>query len=275
MKDNSITLHDDRLNVNMQLKVFKYESDEEQMFNEVRTIDQEDGKILFCASDVAKMLGYENPREAIATHCKPGNVVKCYIPHENGIGGVNMNFIPEGDVYRLIVRSKLESAEKFETWLFDEVVPAIRSKGYYGKIDRSALPNFLIRYRDNMHKLEKGYFSVISELFVTLGTELTKYGYDIPDKGVDGKGLYPDISVGQTFAAYLKRINHPDKDKFKKYWHTFPDGRAEQECKQYHYDLLPAFRNFVLDEWVPNYAQNYFSKKDPKALEYLPKLLGK
>lgn len=79
MKDNSITLRDDRLNVNMQLKVFKYESDEEQMFNEVRTIDQEDGKILFCASDVAKALGYKNPSKAVIDHCKSGNITKCYV----------------------------------------------------------------------------------------------------------------------------------------------------------------------------------------------------
>lgn len=270
-----ISLEDKDLNINIQLQVFKYESEEEQMFNEVRTIETPEGKILFCASDVAKALGYKNPSEAVLKHCKSANIVKCYIAHENGIGGVNMNFIPESEVYRLILRSELESAEDFGDWLFEDVIPSIRKKGYYGKIDRVALPNFMIRYRDNMHKLERGYFSVISELFVTLGTELSKYGYDIPDKGIDGKGLYPDISVGITFANYLKKIDHPDRDKYKKYWHTFPDGRPEQECKQYHNDLLPAFRNFVLEEWVPNNAYKYFKDRDPLALEYLPKLLEK
>jgi len=115
-------------NINLPLQVFKYHSDEEQAFNEVRTIETPEGIILFCASDVAKMLGYENPRDAIATHCRSGNVEKCYIPHENGIGGVTMNFIPEGDVYRLIVRSKLPSAERFETWLFIFIVPNSKIK---------------------------------------------------------------------------------------------------------------------------------------------------
>lgn len=112
--------------INYQFEIFKYESEEESHFNELRTIEKEDGKILFCVSDVAKMLGYENPAEAIATHCKSGNIEKCYVAHVNGIGGVNMNFIPEGDVYRLIIRSKLPSAEKFESWIFDEVIPSIR-----------------------------------------------------------------------------------------------------------------------------------------------------
>jgi anti-repressor protein len=42
-----------------------------------------------------------------------------------------INFIPEGDVYRLIVRSKLPSAEKFESWVFDTVLPSIRRNGGY------------------------------------------------------------------------------------------------------------------------------------------------
>ena len=57
-------------NINYQFEIFKYESEEESQFNELRTIEKEDGKILFCASDVAKMLGYENPAEAVTTHCK-------------------------------------------------------------------------------------------------------------------------------------------------------------------------------------------------------------
>ena len=47
-------------------------------------------------------------------------------------GGMqSLSYIPEGDVYRLIVHSKLPAAEKFEHWLFDEVVPTIRKTGGY------------------------------------------------------------------------------------------------------------------------------------------------
>lgn len=46
-------------------------------------------------------------------------------------GEQEMLFITEGDVYRLIVRSKLPAAERFEHWLFDEVVPSIRKHGAY------------------------------------------------------------------------------------------------------------------------------------------------
>ena len=104
-----------------QLQVFTNEA-----FGRVRTM-QEDGKILFCGTDIAKALGYGNPRDALARHCR--GVVKRDTPTDSGIQPIN--FIPEGDVYRLIVRSKLPSAEQFERWVFDEVLPSIRQTGGY------------------------------------------------------------------------------------------------------------------------------------------------
>lgn len=96
------------------------------MFGDIRTTVI-DGKVLFCGNDVAKALGYSNTRDAISRHCK--GVVKCDILTNSGTQSVS--FIPEGDVYRLIIRSKLPSAEKFENWIFDEVLPQIRKTGGY------------------------------------------------------------------------------------------------------------------------------------------------
>lgn len=101
-------------------------------FGTVRTIE-ENGKVLFAASDVAKALGYSNPSKAVNDHCK--GVTKRYTPTSGG--NQEMSFIPEGDVYRLITRSKLPSAEKFESWVFDKVLPSIRKNGVY------AAPEFL------------------------------------------------------------------------------------------------------------------------------------
>ncbi len=101
---------------------------ENEQFGSVRTL-QEGEKILFCASDVAKALGYTRPADAVRQHCR--YTVKRSIPHPQGESTLEMNFIPEGDVYRLIIRSKLPSAEQFETWLFDEVLPTIRKTGSY------------------------------------------------------------------------------------------------------------------------------------------------
>ncbi len=95
-------------------------------FGEIRTLEQ-NGKVLFCGSDVAKALGYSNSRDALIRHCK--GVVKHDTPTNGGIQSIR--FIPEGDLYRLITHSKLESAEKFESWVFDEVLPSIRKNGSY------------------------------------------------------------------------------------------------------------------------------------------------
>lgn len=97
-------------------------------FGELRTIN-ENGKVMFVASDIAKMLGYTNTSKAISDHCR--YVTKRYIPHPQGKGTLEVNFIPEGDVYRLITHSKLPAAEKFESWVFDEVLPSIRKTGSY------------------------------------------------------------------------------------------------------------------------------------------------
>lgn len=95
-------------------------------FGQMRTLT-ENGNTLFCGSDVAKALGYARPNEAITAHAK--GTVKRRTP-TNG-GEQEMLFITEGDVYRLITHSKLPTAEKFERWVFDEVLPTVRQTGAY------------------------------------------------------------------------------------------------------------------------------------------------
>lgn len=255
----------------MQLQIFSFQSEEEKLINEIRTVEI-DGEVWFVASDVAKTLGYAKPSNAINTHCKSKGTLKQGIPTSSGIQ--EMTIINEPNVYRLIIKSNLPAADAFESWLFDEVLPSIRKKGYYGKIDRTQAPNFYIRYKDNLHKIDRNYFSVISELFVTLNAELEKYGYTIPDKGEHGQGMYPDISVGRMFSDYLKKSDSEFKDSFKTYDHSFPDDRADVQARMYPIELLPLFRRFVFEEWVPKNANNYFKTRDPLALDFIPKLLG-
>ena len=88
-----------------------------------------DGKEWFPAHQCAKILGYSNPRDAVHRHCKTEGVVKHDTPTESGVQSVN--YINEGNLYRLIVSSKLPAAEKFERWIFDIVLPSIRHNGGY------------------------------------------------------------------------------------------------------------------------------------------------
>ena len=95
-------------------------------FGEVRTLE-EDGKALFCGSDVAKALGYSRPKDAISAHAK-GAVKR---RTRTSGGEQEMSFIPESDLYRLVFSSKLPTAEKFTEWVTAEVLPSIRKHGAY------------------------------------------------------------------------------------------------------------------------------------------------
>lgn len=96
-------------------------------FGEIRTVER-DGNVLFCGKDVAVALGYTNPAKAVRDHTRGERIV---IPLETTGGTQQVQFITEGDLYRLVASSKLESAQRFESWVFDEVLPAIRKHGAY------------------------------------------------------------------------------------------------------------------------------------------------
>ena len=89
-----------------------------------------DGKEYFPATDMARKLGYSNPHKAVIDHCK--YLTKHEVPHpQSAYKTIKKNFIPESDLYRLIISSKLPKAEEFEKWVFDEVLPTIRKHGAY------------------------------------------------------------------------------------------------------------------------------------------------
>lgn len=108
-------------------------------FGEVRVIE-ENGKPLFCGNDVAKALGYSNAPDAMRRHCRA--IVKRDTPISGKMQEIN--YIPEGDVYRLITHSKLPAAERFESWVFDTVLPSIRKTGGYIQGEESMSDDDLI-----------------------------------------------------------------------------------------------------------------------------------
>lgn len=95
----------------------------------VRTVWHE-GNIWFVGKDVAECLAYTNPLKAVRDHCKGVN--ETFIPSAGGRQLIKI--IPESDVYRLVMRSKLPAAEQFQTWVCEEVLPSIRKTGGYGRV---------------------------------------------------------------------------------------------------------------------------------------------
>lgn len=126
-------------------------------FGQIRMAEV-NGKPHAVGIDVAKALEYANPSKAIIDHCK--GITKLGIPSVGGIQETNV--IPEGDIYRLIVKAADQSknpdikakAEKFESWIFDEILPAIRKHGAYmtpATIEKTLMnPDFIIQLAQNL-----------------------------------------------------------------------------------------------------------------------------
>lgn len=113
------------------LQIFKNEE-----LGEIRGLEIDDRPYVV-AKDVALALGYKNPQKAIRDHCKGVN--ETLLPTKGGSQIIKI--IPEGDIYRLIIKSKLPKAQEFEEWVMDEVLPTIRKTGGY--INKNATPEQL------------------------------------------------------------------------------------------------------------------------------------
>ncbi|WP_290606771.1 BRO family protein [Arsenophonus sp. ENCA] len=104
---------------------------------------------MFFAVELAKALGYEKPHNTLDTHCKSLIKLNCPETEELGLGFKPKGIIlaPESDLYRLILKSKLPSAERVQDWVCEEVLPALRQQGSYSmksahRDEGSGLPEY-------------------------------------------------------------------------------------------------------------------------------------
>lgn len=125
------------------------------IFGELCVYSDENHNCWFKASEVAEKLGYKNINAAISAHCK--GVAKHDTLTKGGIQSINI--IPEPDLYRLIFGSKLESAIKFQDWVFEDVLTSIRKTGMYAMddviekmvTDEAWGPQLLLKVRDRLN----------------------------------------------------------------------------------------------------------------------------
>lgn len=180
-------------------------------FGEIRTITKDD-KTYFAGSDVAKALGYAIPHKAVQTHCK--GVLKWNIPTNSG--NQDVLFITEGDIYRLIMKSKLPSAEKFESWVMDEVLPTIRKTGSYNKPMTTAEKIHLLAQSDEelTHRVDEVEAEVeeLKETMPLLAVDCDRITNAVKAKGVETLGgkdsnSYKDRSLrGRVYADIHREV---------------------------------------------------------------------
>lgn len=172
-----------------ELQIFSSEE-----FGEIRTIEI-DGKPYFVATDVATALGYVNPRKAVNDHCK--GVTKRDTPTSSGVQ--SMSYINEGDLYRLIMKSKLPSAEKFESWVMDEVLPTIRKTGGYRK-PMSTAEQIKLLALGNTELNER--VTDVEKKINSLENDMPLYGCEIDDIKNHVNCKVVNVLGGKTSEAY-------------------------------------------------------------------------
>ncbi|TXN96733.1 BRO family protein [Staphylococcus aureus] len=96
----------------------------------VRTLEV-DGEPYFVGSDIAKILGYQKPQNAIATHVDSEDKTTTLIQGTGSNYKSNAVIINESGLYSLIFSSKLENAKRFKRWVTSEVLPTLRKTGAY------------------------------------------------------------------------------------------------------------------------------------------------
>ena len=124
--------------MNSEMKIF-----ENPEFGSIRTVEI-DGTPYFVGKDVAEVLGYSNPRDALGRHVDEDDKNTVVNPDGNR-GNPNMTIINESGLYSLILSSKLPKAKEFKHWVTSEVLPSIRKHGMYAMDELIENPDLAIK----------------------------------------------------------------------------------------------------------------------------------
>lgn len=128
---------------------------ENDKFGKVRTVEM-NGEAWFVGKDVAEILGYSNPSEALADHVSDDD--KLNSKTLSSLGQRGGWLINESGLYSLIFGSKLDSAKEFKHWVTSEVLPSIRKTGGYTAPAVPGKSDAEIRNEEKALKLESAKF---------------------------------------------------------------------------------------------------------------------
>jgi hypothetical protein len=132
---------------------------------------------------------------------------------------------------------------------------------------KAQLPFHLRRYLANYNNVPVGHFSILTEMTLTLIAPLEVMGYSLPES------MWPDISEGRMFAGWLRIEHGIEPNDLPTYRHVFEDGRFPVSARAYPEALLGDFRRHLREVWMPKRSIAYFRERDPKAVEFVTRLL--
>ncbi|MDT3768192.1 phage antirepressor KilAC domain-containing protein [Gleimia hominis] len=167
-------------------------------FGAIRTITL-GGQILFCGKDVATALGYQDQTNAVKLHCRG---VANYHPIQDVLGRTqDARFITEGDLYRLIISSKLPAAQKFEAWVFDEVLPSIRKHGLYA-IDELLADDEFLEHTIATLRAERAKRLAAEQALLEAAPKVSYY-----DVVLQSDSLLTTTAIAKDYGMSAKKLN--------------------------------------------------------------------
>lgn len=180
-------------------------------FGKVRTVEA-GGRVWFCARDVASALGYANPKDAVNRHCRPKGV-RVHDLLTAG-GRQKVKFIDEGNLYRLMAGSRLPSAERFESWIFDDLVPRTLKEGGYlldikGETDSELLSRALL-LAENKIKERDRHISVLEEKNARNAIELSLQAPKVRyfDEVLHSASTYTTTQIAKELGMSGRKLNY-------------------------------------------------------------------
>ena len=226
---------------------------ENPRFGAIRTLE-EGGKVLFCGKDVCAALGYSNTRDALSRHCK--GVVKRDTPTQSGIQ--EMNFIPEGDIYRLAAKSELPGADKFESWIFDDVLPSIRKHGAYIS-DKSKQMAIEAKHMNARARVAAQWTKIAGQVNIPEFKQIcASYasealaGVPVLPLPTSGERHYKAGEIGDMFGVTSQRIglianaNGLKTDEYGKWYHDkSPHSNKEVDSFRYNSKAIEKFKEIL------------------------------
>jgi len=219
----------------------------------VRVVEIE-GEPWFVAKDVATVLGYANSRKAVADHCKSARpigegVTDRYSP----VFDPQTTIIPERDLYRLIMRSRLPAAERFEEWVVGEVLPSIRKTGGFGE------PKMDVRDPRHLSKIALDLIDWNKDLQAQIAAAEPKVGFY--DRYANADGLYTLQNAGRVLNCGPNRFISRLKQGY-----LFYQGGNLVPKAQYRDQGLFEVKVSVLDD-----KARYQTFVTPKGIQYFDK----
>ncbi len=173
-------------------------------FGRIRTISDENNEPWFVGKDVAEILEYSSPANAIKKHIdeEDKGVTDLMTPG----GKQKMTIINESGLYSLIFSSKMDKAKEFKRWVTSEVLPAIRRDGGYmvasqGESDEEILARAMIIANKSIERLKlesKQKDQIIGEL---------KPKADYVDKILQNKSLIKISSIAKDYGMSGRKMN--------------------------------------------------------------------